>query len=516
MRIFISYAKKYRARPDSRFDPLIEFLEDAHQPTAPRLEVCWFDAGLAKTAGQRWWKKICDEIRGCDVFLYVGSPETLASRWCDRERIFAAALGKNSITVLMDDIRYDDQPLWMKQSTCAVFTTGSREQKNNLKLAIRDLPPNPTPPNILDPKSPYDQIEAIRDQLDSSELIASAQRTIRDQIENLWHDFRRENDTFLDSELIRLIDYFADRPYTSREMIDRLTRLKQQITNEDTPASTPPRIAVVQPPPVQTPRLPTSLDLMPTPFEWIDIPAGTVTLVDEHNDAYFGKKGQKVPFTVPKFAIARYPVTNAQFRKFVESDGYQNDAYWTANGLAARSAQNWTEPRYWQDEKWNGDHYPVVGVSWYEADAFCQWLNAKTGEYIDLPTEQQWQRAAQGDTGWAYPWGNEFDGSKCTSSVMPYDFNQTTPVTQYAGNDRDRKGDSPFGVSDLSGNVWEWCATDYESEETDRNKNTNICVLRGGSWFDSDPSYFRADYRDWFSPDFGDDSFGFRLVRSLS
>ena len=67
---------------------------------------------------------------------------------------------------------------------------------------------------------------------------------------------------------------------------------------------------------------------------------------------------------------------------------------------------SWSEPRFWNDSQWNGAQHPVVGVSWYEAVAFCLWLSDVTGERIMLPTEDQWQYAAQGDDGRTYPWGN--------------------------------------------------------------------------------------------------------------
>lgn len=127
-------------------------------------------------------------------------------------------------------------------------------------------------------------------------------------------------------------------------------------------------------------RLPTSLDLMPKPFEWIDIPAGTVALVDHHHDTYFGNKGQKVGFAVPAFTIARYPITNTQFHKFLDDDGYTNENYWTPVGLTKMKEQNRSEPVDWKNSTLNKDDHPVVRVSWYEGDAFCQWLKAKTGE----------------------------------------------------------------------------------------------------------------------------------------
>lgn len=219
--------------------------------------------------------------------------------------------------------------------------------------------------------------------------------------------------------------------------------------------------------------------IMPAPFAWIDIPAGQVTLIPDESDKKNSYLKQDTTFTVPAFRIAKYPTTNAQFRAFVQDGGYINDHWWTADGLAARKAEKWTQPRFWNDAQFNGGDQPVVGVSWYEAVAFCGWLSAKTQHKIMLPTEQQWQRAAQGDTAWAYPWGDDFIAENCRSNVggAPASPGNTTPVTQYEG-----RGDSPFGVVDMIGNADEWCLTGYSDGEIDTNKKSSLRVTRGGTW----------------------------------
>ncbi len=228
---------------------------------------------------------------------------------------------------------------------------------------------------------------------------------------------------------------------------------------------------------------PNSTSLMPAPFAWMDIPG----------------KG---------YSIAKYPITNVQFAKFVEVDGYSQQKWWTEAGWAQREKDQWTQPRYWIDKQWNGTEQPVVGVSWYEAVAFCLWLSQTTGENIALPTEDQWQYAALGDDGREYPWGKDWDCKRCNNSVKPCDSNVTTPVRQYEG-----KGDSPFGVVDMAGNVWEWCLTDYENKTNDVNSIANNRVLRGGSWGSLSTDYFRCVYRGWNYPDFRLNFIGFRVSR---
>jgi formylglycine-generating enzyme required for sulfatase activity len=242
--------------------------------------------------------------------------------------------------------------------------------------------------------------------------------------------------------------------------------------------------APAAPPPALKAAKPTSLSLLPAPFAWIEIP----------------KKS---------YSIAKYPVTNAQFAKFIEARGYNRQEWWTAAGWEQRQKDKWTEPRYWTNGKWNGAEQPVVGVSWYEAVAFCLWLSDVTGEQIMLPTEDQWQYAALGDAGKGYPWGNDWDCKRCNNSVTPCDSNVTTHVTQYAG-----KGDSSFGVVDMAGNVWEWCLTDYERRTNDINNVATNRVLRGGSWNYDNTDGFRCDDRGESNPHGRGNNVGFRVSLS--
>lgn len=258
----------------------------------------------------------------------------------------------------------------------------------------------------------------------------------------------------------------------------------------------------LKPDPPSKPARKRSVERLPAPFTWVEIPGGRGTMkTDEKN----------VTLSIPteRYWIAKYPVTNAQFAQFMQADGYTTERWWTPNGLAAQQKNNWTKTRFWDDSKFNGAEQPVVGVSWYEAVAFCLWLKDVTGESVMLPTEAQWQRAAQGNTSWAYPWGDQFDNTRCNNSVgSDRQKNSTSPVTRFEG-----KGDSPLGVVDMAGNVWEWCSTAYESGSNNLS-GTDVRVLRGGSWLNNDAGYFRCGYRDGYAPDFWFNNTGFRLALS--
>jgi len=241
--------------------------------------------------------------------------------------------------------------------------------------------------------------------------------------------------------------------------------------------------------------------ILPEPFEWCAIPGGEVTL-DE--GGYVHSNNRKS--TVQPFQIAKYPVTNAQFGKFIEAGGYDSPQWWTVEGWQRKQAEGWTKPRFWQDRKWNGEEHPVVGVSWFEAVAFCNWLSEAAKTSISLPTDQQWQRAAQGDDGRTYPWGEQFDSYRANTNRD--DIESTTPVTQYEG-----KGDSPYGVVDMAGNVWEFCLTEFEGGVNGQN-GVAWRVLRGGSWNNirrdaQTTSRFSTDPNDWYN------DIGFRIVGTL-
>jgi len=199
------------------------------------------------------------------------------------------------------------------------------------------------------------------------------------------------------------------------------------------------RIAAVEAaPPLETPAptRPRTPDLLPAPFAWIDIPGSK------------SKKWKDKPYK-----IAKYPVTNAQFRVFIEAGGYRETQWWTADGWQAREQKKWTQPRFWKEARWNGADHPVVGVSWYEAVAFCLWLTDKTGEQVMLLTEDQWQFAAQGDEGRVYPWGDAWDAPRCNHKQESVNFGKTTPVQQFAGQDGHLIGESAYGVADMAGIV---------------------------------------------------------------
>jgi formylglycine-generating enzyme required for sulfatase activity len=222
---------------------------------------------------------------------------------------------------------------------------------------------------------------------------------------------------------------------------------------------------------------------------------------------------------VDGFWIGQTEVTNAGYKRFIEADGYTTPAYWTEEGWQWKEEEGVSEPEYWRDSTWSGAQQPVVGVSWYEADAFARWAGGR------LPTEAEWEYAARGDDGRTFPWGDVWDGSKCNYCDSNCDpvawrdesvddgYHWTAPVGSYGS------GASPFGALDMAGNVWEWCADWYDEEYYSQSPARNPAgpasgtsrVLRGGSWLNH-RWYVRCACRRWHNPHVRINLIGFRVV----
>ncbi|HEX9737392.1 MAG TPA: SUMF1/EgtB/PvdO family nonheme iron enzyme, partial [Thermoanaerobaculia bacterium] len=292
--------------------------------------------------------------------------------------------------------------------------------------------------------------------------------------------------------------------------------------------------------------------------DWLEVPAGPFVIGSADADplAYDDERPQHEVY-LERFWISRYPVTNAQFRPFVEDDGYSNRDYWTedgrewlqgaepdgsfypedwreqmANWFAKRPKEKRRRPFFWDHERLSAPTRPVVGVTWHEACAFCRWLTAHLGEQggtpvvgvqcgVSLPTEAQWEKAARGTQGLLWPWSNEFDAKLCNSEEN--EVGEPSPVGIFPGDS------SPFGARDVVGNVWEWTSTawgraalpaDYEYPyvaDDGRENRSSRCgrILRGGSFY-NDKRDARCAARLRVVPEDFFDFVGFRVVLSLA
>ena len=248
----------------------------------------------------------------------------------------------------------------------------------------------------------------------------------------------------------------------------------------------------------------------------VEVPAGPFLMgsSDRDKDAQSDEKPQHT-LTLLRYEIGKTPVTNFQFRPFVEGDGYTNRAYWDTDGWQWREQAKRTQPSYWCEATWNGNLQPVVGVTWYEALAYTRWLSAQTGMTFQLPTEAMWEKAARGTAGRIYPWGNTWGAKRANSRES--DLGKTMPVGQYPS------GASPYGALDMAGNVWEWTASNhrpYPYNPTDGRENVPNVIekrfptLRGGSW-NVVSHFLRAARRNNRLPADYYHGVGFRLARLL-
>ena len=284
----------------------------------------------------------------------------------------------------------------------------------------------------------------------------------------------------------------------------------------------------------------------------IQIPAGEFTMGSDQGE------DKELPIHrvhLDEYWISKYPITVDQFARFVEATGYITDAEkgegsWIEDGGGIRYDVSWRDPNF----KQAGDH-PVICVSWNDANAYCNWLSQKTGLSIQLPTEAQWEKAARGNDGRTWPWGNELpDGSQANFADANYilrfgedgrnpsphvddGHGQTSPVDAYP------KGQSPYGVYDMAGNVidwlYDWYDASYYSEAPKRNPLGNFKTpirwkreipggwadnlqraIRGGAWTDASGELslsegghsIRSDMRERTDQYSSDDHLGFRFV----
>ena len=171
-------------------------------------------------------------------------------------------------------------------------------------------------------------------------------------------------------------------------------------------------------------------------------------------------------------------------------------------------------PNFWNDGRFNNPSQPVVGLTWFEANAYCAWLGAVSGGAYRLPDEFEWEAAARGSDGRKYAWQGEWNPEKANTvegRVM-----RTTPVGSYAAGG----GVGPHGEEDQVGNVWEWTASlylpygDREAKRIDLESDVKR-ICRGGSWA-SDSRDARCAYRDRLGPVNFFNNLGFRPVLSLA
>ncbi len=245
--------------------------------------------------------------------------------------------------------------------------------------------------------------------------------------------------------------------------------------------------------------------------EYLYIPAGQFKMGTEpkkadelcaqfnDRDVSRGKLDPELPqhlVDVEDFYIARYPVTNADYKKFVDERGHPLNIQ--DDDLSRPYNWNLQTSKYQPGQ----EDYPVVMVSWHDARKYCEWLGAR------LPTEAEWEKAARGTDGREWPWG-EWNAENCNCGLPSVSL---APVGKFSP-----RGDSPYGVSDMSGNVWDWCSSilrDYPYRADDGREDPDASgarVIRGGA---AGPSSLKARcaFRQGNDPNDYGFSISFRVV----
>ena len=221
----------------------------------------------------------------------------------------------------------------------------------------------------------------------------------------------------------------------------------------------------------------------------VPIPAGEFLFGEE-------KKKTRIEYD---YEMDIYPVTNQQFKRFIKAGGYKEMAFWGKRGEKWQVEKQLQEPRYWHDKDYNDPEQPVVGISWFEAQAYAKWLTTlrDDGFTYRLPTEEEWERAARGDDGNVYPWGDQFDPEKCNAKESGRD--KPNRVNLYPN------GISPYGCYDMAGNVWEWTSSFW-------GDGKYTYVIKGGAFRNSEEDCRCASHLN-FTPFSRVISFGFRCAR---
>ena len=512
MRFFVSYSRSIKPQVKE----VVELLR------ATRHDV-WWDGDIPTIAD--WWANILENIEKCEVMIFMISEKSAISPYCLDELRHAINRNRPILPFIMDDHSKYTIPSELGRRQWFVH---DGDPARMLKQIIDDC-------DKIDwqryqdrpsrrPAEPNSGAGTLTKQFQQAVSLAEAGQfgeSIKrfNNVASLdYAEWGQECQRWIVrverySEISDLSDHKATLG-KARIKWDALIKDDPDFANEEfDPLLVRPKLVsvvtltIITSTPPTKPKLDNSATavraIIGEPFEWCDAPAGDFLYGDD-----------KKTLTLPKFSIAKYPITYAQFQTFIDAkDGFFDPRWW--EGLAA-SADHYEAPG---EQQWKIANHPRETVSWYHSMAFCRWLSARLGggygvKEIDkwalrLPTEFEREKAARGTKGLEYPWGNMFYKDKCNSGHS--NFKKTTPVTQYP------QGVSPYGVLDMCGNVYEWCLTDYENPQQDVSKE-NISsnesrVLRGGSWFNPYTTDLRGANRYGDSPYYTINSLGFRCSR---
>lgn len=502
--VFISYSRRN-----------LDFVTQMAEKLAARGKDPWFDQVKEPLQGippgSKWWEEIKYGIESVDNFLFVISPDSIASPYCNAEIAHALTHDKRIVTVLYTGdtgeaatLQAIDQAIEMIDAnvelpkSVSADVTNLRSLTRRNWLALSQIQYVPFETEI--------ELERSMDQLVKALDLDLAWIRMRSQLRQaaqLWKDNDFHDAYLWPEERLRPLRDMMGRVQAELSDLERefsrseVDRLLEEIEAVDTThlrrSQIGERLSVIGDP---RPGVGLRSDGLPD-IVWCSVGGGEIEI-----------EGQK--FEINPFYIAKYHITYVQFQVFLEADdGFDLDRWWV--GLDARYRK---QPMVEQLNRYPS--YPRDSISWYQAVAYSQWLAEKlplaarpqrgkgTADWIiRLPTEWEWQQAATGgNPDNLYPWGDRWDNR--LASTTEAGIGRSTSVGMYPD------GKAPVGAMDMAGNVRDWCLNEFESFRTalggDRPRS-----LRGSS-FDFDPSRAQTTARDSFGPHWQGYVYGFRVV----
>ena len=538
MRIFVSYA-----RVDKPY--CIRIIETLHAHDV------WYDQRLY--AGQDWWKEILRRLDWCDLFIYLLSPDSVASLYCRQELEIARRLNRDVIPVLLDrgTALPDEMKDWQYVDLTDNLTVENVSQLLNSILLVERQKASPPPPETSEDEpetvhqpdvfsNPVDLISGAARALEKGDfdnavlMLKQAQASgyqsrfvkldkLLRMAESAVAERTQQREAQREYQHIVALFAFESTRQLACEAFAEFTKAfgdydprglrryckSSQPPRADNNSKPAPAIAAASDKPDdvsqaqsrgsnrkrkrKTARTLMAQETLPM-LQWRDIPYGNVTISSiEGADEDFGE----ITVQVDNFVMSMFPVTNAQFDVFAKAeDGCKNPRWWSFSEHAMRwfkLGKGIARPRF------AGDERPRENVNWYEAMAFANWLSSLLQMKITLPTVAQWQRAAKGDDDRYFPWGDDYREEHCNTRESG--LKMTTPVNRYA------KGVSPYGVYDMAGNIWEWTMNTAASDEGRDFRR----AVAGGS-FVSTCDRAQTSFRYYLDPRVRYSSIGIRLV----
>ncbi len=553
MKLFISYSRDDKAWVYE----LWRVLRDEANHDA------WIDRRLVPA--QDWWHTILENIETCDCCLYVMTPKSVESIYCQAELNYALALNKPVLPVMLKpcDLPSELSTRRIQYQTITddmnldrvLFRVSQGLNDVQIKLLRNEYPARTASrPPVPEPEKKPEQVSEVfmlAEEAASENNLSLAEKLFQQVINadpqgwglaaaDRLAEIRFERDRDRDyANIVQMANnpahvkgaraaakMFSQKYGTAHDPKSVLTGLLNDavvsppLSKVEVVAGppVPPKITNPEPKPVES--LPAKSEPAPGTrmtdskgITMVYVPAGKFMMGSNEQD---DEKPIHEQIIKAPFWLDLTPATNESYARFIAEGGYRTQAFWTPDGWQWLQDQSPALLRVVGGGKKGAKDYPTltapkqprVGVTWYEAYAYCQWRGGR------LPTEAEWEWAARGPENRIYPWGDEF-----VSEYVIYGQNSGNK-TAIVGDGIRREGASWVGALDMSGNVWEWCNSCYGSypfnandgrESTDDGNRTR--VLRGGSWF-NDSTVLRAANRLRLAP--GNENFdlGFRSVRS--